>query len=354
MKLFFWFFVLIPFGSQAVEISFEGLPRDYNVYEWTDSPQQMEHYQAGRYSRITINLPDEFVRRTDSGAISLVDSLEAWRRGTPRGPSYPYTAPDGIARFPFYVSNPSYDSDQSLPPNARLSTYISLSHLASRAGQLPNLRFSAHNGESVVVESFGVVDRLNRIKSRGGPVNCDKASNQSNVPNWTTEECLLCNCANEAGHESERGRQEVQRVILRRVVSSVFPNSICGVVLQDSQFSWAKNDRWQTHNRLPDSNPGSGELLNRCVDSTIAAINSGPGNFDHYYNPALAAPDWASRALARERIGNHSFLRKHRLNNANADALARELRGSGGVIERPIAGMEPATEEVEVQDDVAQ
>ncbi len=359
----FLFLVLLAHGtnSAALEITFSGLPDDYTVYQWTPStstPTPAEHYQSDRYERLTINIPDEYVERTEEGHIDLLSSLESWRRSTPRGPGYPFTSDSGVARFPFYTTSESYNNDRSMPPTARQLQYISLRHFVSRAGDNENLRFHAHSGETVTVVQRGLVDELRQIRESGGPVNCDKATGLGSRGPWTTAECYLCNCANEAGIENNRGKVAVNRVVLRRVVSSYFPNSICDVVLFKAQsnsgriqaaFSWTYgNNRYQVHDRLPSGAPGTQNLLNDCVDSGIEAINAGPSNFDHYYNPSHASPGWANRATHRQRIGRHVFLNKLPLNQEHAAALEADIRGTGGDIIRPIENFSETPEGTDV------
>ncbi len=352
--------VLTSSTGLALEITFSGLPDDYTVYQWTPSqnaPVPATHYQSDRYERLTINIPDEHIQRTEAGHIDLLASLEAWRRGTPRGPGYPFTSPEGIARVPFYTTSESYNNDTSIPPNARLTQYISLNHFVSQADDRENLRFHAHNGETVSVVRRGLVDELRQIRSSGSAVRCDRATGLGSRGAWTAAECMLCNCANEAGIENLRGKTEVTRVVLRRVVSSYFPNSICDVILYKNRnpnngriqaaFSWTYgNDNYQEHHQLRQGHPpGDPNLLNDCIDSSITAIDQGPSNFDHYYAHAIVTPGWSAQARYRERIGRHTFLNKLPLNQEYASALEEEIRGTGGDIIRPIPNFTPQPEE---------
>lgn len=55
---------------------------------------------------------------------------------------------------------------------------------------------------------------------------------------WTEEECLAKNLYYEARGEGVPGMVAVANVVLRRVASNAFPDTVCGVVMQDGQFSW--------------------------------------------------------------------------------------------------------------------
>jgi len=47
----------------------------------------------------------------------------------------------------------------------------------------------------------------------------------------------------EARGEGSEGMQAVHQVVLNRVKSRKYPNTICGVVLQKNQFSWTRDKR---------------------------------------------------------------------------------------------------------------
>lgn len=57
--------------------------------------------------------------------------------------------------------------------------------------------------------------------------------------------CLTQNIFFEARGESEIGQEAVARVTLNRMTSEKYPDTICGVVWQNKQFSW-------THDGKPD------------------------------------------------------------------------------------------------------
>ena len=50
--------------------------------------------------------------------------------------------------------------------------------------------------------------------------------------------CLATAIFHEANAESVKGQIAVANVIMNRVESKDFPNSVCGVISQKSQFSW--------------------------------------------------------------------------------------------------------------------
>ena len=53
--------------------------------------------------------------------------------------------------------------------------------------------------------------------------------------------CMLWNLMHEARGEGTEGMQAVAAVVANRVLSSKYPNTICGVILQKNQFSWTQD-----------------------------------------------------------------------------------------------------------------
>lgn len=119
----------------------------------------------------------------------------------------------------------------------------------------------------------------------------------------TALECMALNIYHEARGESEEGQIAVAHVTVNRAEHSYFPNSICGVVWQDSQFSWtidgrsdAANDR-EAYARA--ESIAEAVLLEHVDDPTDGAL------FYHatYINP----PSWTRHMTVADRIGIHIF-----------------------------------------------
>lgn len=73
---------------------------------------------------------------------------------------------------------------------------------------------------------------------------------------------MICNCANETAHESQQGKIDVARVVFSRAKSPYFPNTVKGVVCQDSAFSWMNGGFNSRCERLI---PRAAPLLNHAV-----------------------------------------------------------------------------------------
>ena len=83
--------------------------------------------------------------------------------------------------------------------------------------------------------------------------------------------CLVANSYHEARGEDALGQAAVAHVTLNRVRSPAYPDSVCGVVWQSGQFSWAGDGR---SDRMTDL-----DAIGEAVDirpSSIARQDQGP------------------------------------------------------------------------------
>ena len=121
-------------------------------------------------------------------------------------------------------------------------------------------------------------------------------------------QCLAETLYFEARGESARGQAAVAEVILNRVDSGRFPNTICGVVKQGRtggcQFSYNCGDR-------------SREITDRSAFArvqTVArrAIEGAPRELTDgatYFHTPAVRPDWSRRFVKTVQIDNHIFYR---------------------------------------------
>lgn len=109
---------------------------------------------------------------------------------------------------------------------------------------------------------------------------------------------LIANAVHgESRGESYVGQVAVAAVILNRVESAVFPNSVSGVIFEPGAFTAVSDGQiWLT----PD------ETSKRAV---IDAINGWDpsGNALYYFNPATATSDWIWSRPQIKKIGKHIF-----------------------------------------------
>lgn len=114
--------------------------------------------------------------------------------------------------------------------------------------------------------------------------------------------CLAKAVLHESRGEPRQGQLAVAQVIMNRVESPRFPNSICGVIYQPRQFS---NIRSFTPRR-------SGAMWERAVEIAIDARNdvSDPVVGEAlYFHAARIRPAFTNRLSRVARIGNHIFYR---------------------------------------------
>ncbi|HMM31164.1 MAG TPA: spore cortex-lytic enzyme [Clostridia bacterium] len=103
----------------------------------------------------------------------------------------------------------------------------------------------------------------------------------------------------EARGEPYKGQVAVAAVVLNRVDSSEFPNSISGVVYQPGAFDAVADGQI---NLAPDE---------ACINAARDAINGWDptGGCLYYYNPKTATNKWMLSKPVLLAIGNHSFFK---------------------------------------------
>ena len=118
---------------------------------------------------------------------------------------------------------------------------------------------------------------------------------------------LALNMYHEARGEGADGMQMVGEVTLNRVEHPSYPDNICDVVYQRSQFSWVRARNNHT--------PREEELWNEALEIAEGLLNGDIDKFDngatHFLNPnkLRILPRWANRLDRVGRLGNHIFYR---------------------------------------------
>lgn len=155
------------------------------------------------------------------------------------------------------------------------------------------IKFQQKNGltaDGIVGEKTAEALGLQLSSSSGGS---SSGGSDSNI-------YLLAQCINgEARGESYKGQVAVGAVILNRVKSSKFPNTIAGVIYQQGAFD-AVSD---------------GQINQTPSDSCLKAARDAMNGYDptggclYYYNPATTTNKWMLSKPVSLRIGNHVFCR---------------------------------------------
>lgn len=114
--------------------------------------------------------------------------------------------------------------------------------------------------------------------------------------------CLSEAIYHEARGEPWSGRLAVATVILNRVRSPLFPNTVCEVVRQPRQFSYwwdGKSDRMR--------NLGARLVALRMAQKVLEGLRSADVGDALYYHTKRVAPHWAGRFRQVASFGSHIF-----------------------------------------------
>ena len=118
-------------------------------------------------------------------------------------------------------------------------------------------------------------------------------------------QCLRDAIYFEARGESLRGQFAVAEVILNRVDSSRYPQTICGVVKQSCQFSYTCDGQSDRPTNAAASDV-AGRIARVMIDGAPRALTMGA---THFHNRSVR-PGWAGRFAQTAAIGGHLFYRQ--------------------------------------------
>lgn len=318
--IFFIFSVCCFNPAHAFLIRISGINADFNVRGLNQDENGVlsisEMGKVGESNQFAFDIPNEYIAKNKEGEIDLWKSLENWRAQSPRGLGHPFTDTSTGQRIAFFPMTDYYGTPQETPQ------YLALPFLLERQKSHTNLNIEAANGSKVStkVPQLALAAKLDALVTQNAVVNCRGNSNRS-------EECMVCNCANEAWSENHRGRININRTVLRRLQGVDYPNTICGVIWQRSQFSWTLNPSRNYPNMSQKTIRGN--MLRECVRASKDAIKEGPWEYDSFYNPKLASPEWARNAVKFHRHQNHRFarLKTFRVDRRNGDKHVRTAIG---------------------------
>ena len=116
-------------------------------------------------------------------------------------------------------------------------------------------------------------------------------------------QCLAGTVYFESKGESLQGQLAVARVVLARVKSSRFPDSICGVVFQRKQFSFVSGGK------MPPIRTGHQHWRNAVAIAKIAMNDGWESSVEGalFFHARYVSPGWRLQRLAT--IDNHIFYR---------------------------------------------
>lgn len=114
----------------------------------------------------------------------------------------------------------------------------------------------------------------------------------------------------EARGEGYAGMQAVANVIMNRVYSSRFPNTVEGVCYQPNQFSmWNAGDpNGAKAMAATQADQNFANALDIATKAVAGRLPDLTGGALHYYANSIAAPYWVAYATGQVQIGNHIFV----------------------------------------------
>ncbi|HGG06522.1 MAG TPA: cell wall hydrolase [Aliiroseovarius sp.] len=124
-------------------------------------------------------------------------------------------------------------------------------------------------------------------------------------------QCLTQALYFEARGETVKGMFAVAEVIMNRVDSSQFPNSICAVINQGTgrkfrcQFTFTCDGLPETINE-PAAYERVGKVARALIDGAARNLTDGAT----YYHTTAVKPSWARKFIRTAKIGVHLFYRK--------------------------------------------
>ena len=128
--------------------------------------------------------------------------------------------------------------------------------------------------------------------------------------------CMAANLYFEARGESELGQKAVAKVTLNRVKSEKYPDSVCKVVFQKSQFSWTKQQPWAKIQKAldgvePSKNPlevsAYQQALKTAKTSLKTNLNGILPDDALWYHANYVNPSWAKKMKKVKKVGSHVF-----------------------------------------------
>ena len=113
--------------------------------------------------------------------------------------------------------------------------------------------------------------------------------------------CLATAIYHEANAESVKGQIAVANVIMNRVESKDFPNSVCGVISQKSQFSWYGKTKHKYTNETV-------AVAEKVLAKRVNDVTNGSLFFHSGKNP-----HWTKKMKFVTKIGGHKFYRQREI-----------------------------------------
>ena len=163
---------------------------------------------------------------------------------------------------------------------------------------------------SMVLGFFIGVEYADRVAPKKDPINMHfhygSISTNEKPKQYLSQQdvdCLARNIYFESANQSQLGKLAVGLVVMNRVRSDRYPNTICGVVNQRSQFSWVNDGKSNVPN-----NDWAWEQSQKMAKSILngEAEFIGFGDAMHYHADYVS-PSWSKRMNQVTQVDQHIF-----------------------------------------------
>lgn len=139
--------------------------------------------------------------------------------------------------------------------------------------------------------------------------------------------CLTAAVYYEARSQSLGGQEAVAQVVLNRVRSNAFPDSVCGTVYEGSSRRTGCQFTFTCDGSLSERiEPAAWDRARRVATAALDGFVYAPVGSATYYHTTAVHPWWAPRLKKVAQIGAHIF---YRMPGRRGDALAFNQRYSG-------------------------
>ena len=120
--------------------------------------------------------------------------------------------------------------------------------------------------------------------------------------------CAAQNVYFESRGEPDLGQLAVTQVVLNRVNSHKWPNTVCGVVWQEKQFSWTHDGK---SDRIKLSTKQDRRVWIKSVFYAVMSMieDDATNGATHYHNTSVE-PYWVESMTQIAHIGNHIFYKE--------------------------------------------
>jgi spore germination cell wall hydrolase CwlJ-like protein len=119
--------------------------------------------------------------------------------------------------------------------------------------------------------------------------------------------CLAAAIFFEARDQPIQGQMAVADVVMNRVESSRWPDEICAVVFQPSQFSFTHDGKSDNYRKYT-SNVGDRQAIGIAEEIAKSVIKGARlGLTSTHYHATYVSPYWANHYHLDGRIGDHVF-----------------------------------------------